>query len=396
VNLEIYHQLGHNYTWNLQSLRQDQTGQGLIFAPRFMSPQDIAEIDTAIVQNSIFDPQFFLPRTALGELSKYKFFPDKVADGFITQDYSPEFAKISAHRCVKYQSENDFRYVVIPTRWMSGMPSTFVDNQQELFVTPFLEALAEQQPRTKTILQLVLNRDMIKDHAYSDYLLNWITGLDTIEGVYLIMETRPRAKQIADADFLLAYLSFIDHLVQNQLHVVLGYLNTEAFLLSVASPRIVTMGVYETTRMFDIGNFEKQDKSRGGGPRPRLYTSNLLQWIDHSFVRVISDELGVDPSFYHDNIYRATMFEPTYQWHFTKPELYKHAFVVMSEDLEALSENEGRIRFEMVRDRIRSAMNYFLLIAERGIILGQDSNGDHLPAWLTAANLFARRKGWIT
>lgn len=395
MNLEIYHQLGHNYIWNLQSLRQDQTGQGLIFAPRFMGPQEIAEIDRAIVRNCIFDPQFYLPRTALGKLSEYDFFPDKVADGFITQDYSPEFAKISANRCVQYQIENDFRFVVIPTRWMSGMPSTFVDNQQELFVTPFLQAVAEQQPRTKPVLQLLLNRDMIKDQAYSDYLLNWITGLEMIEGVYLIIETRPRTKQIADADFLLAYLSFIDQLVQNQLDVILGYLNTEAFLLSIASPRIVTMGVYETTRMFDIGNFEKSDKSKGGGPRPRLYTSNLLQWIDYSFVKVISDELEVGQSFYHDNIYRATMFEHTYQWHFTKPELYKHAFVVMSEDLEALSENEGKIRFEMVRERISSAMSYFSVIAERGIVLGQDSNGDHLPAWLTAANLFARRKGWL-
>ena len=395
MSLEIYHQLGHNYKWNLESLRHDQAGQGVIFAPRFIGPKDIEKIDTAIVRNGIFDPQFFLPRTALGKLSEYEFFPDNVAEGFTTQDYSPEYAMVSAEKCVKYQIANDFRYVVIPTRQMSGMPTTFVDNQQELFVSPFLETIVEQQPKTKVLLQLVVNRDMIKDRAYSDYLLNWITGLDTIEGVYLILETNTHTKQIADADLLYSYLVFIDHLVENRLEVVLGYLNTESFLLSVARPKIVTMGVYERTRIFDIANFEKSEKTKGG-PNPRLYTARLLQWIDFRFIKVISEALGVGPSFYNDNVYRATMFEPTYQWHFTKPELYKHAFVVMNEDLEALSENNGKMRFEMVRNRIKSAMRYFSDIEERGVLLGPDSNGDHLPAWLTAANLFARRKGWQT
>lgn len=395
MSLEIYHQLGHNYKWNLESLRRDQTGQGVIFAPRFMGPKDIEKIEPAMVRNGIFDPQFFLPRTALGKLSDYEFFPDNVAEGFITQGYSPEYAKASADKCVEYQIDRDFRYVVIPTRHMSGMPTTFVDNQQELFVSPFLNAIAEQQPKTKVLLQVVVNRDMIKDRAYSDYLLNWITGLDTIEGVYLILETNTHTKQIADADLLYWYLVFIDHLVGNRLEVVLGYLNTESFLMFIANPKIVTMGVYERTRMFDIANFEKSEKNKGG-PNPRLYTAKLLQWIDFRFIQVIAEALGVGSSFYSDNVYQATMFEPSYQWHFTKPELYKHAFVVMHEDLEALSENAGKIRFEMVRDRIKLAMKYFSDIEERGVVLGPDSNGDHLPAWLTAANLFARRKGWQT
>jgi len=393
VSLEIYHQLGHNHNWNLESLRQDQAGQGVIIAPRFMGPTEIEKIERSIIRNSIFDPQFFLPRTALGKLSEYEFFPDKVAGGFITQDYSPEYARVSADKCVRYQIENDFRYLVIPTRQMSGMPTTFIENQQELFVFPFQEAIAEQQPKTKVLLQLVLNKDMIKDHAYSDYLLNWITSLERIDGVYLILETNARTKQIADADLLYTYLNFIDQLVENRLDVVLGYLNTESLLLSIASPKIVTMGVYERTRVFDIVNFEKTEKTKGG-PTARIYTSNLLQWIDHRFINVIAETLGLGLGFYNDNAYRATMFEPSYKWHFSKPELYKHAFVVINEDLEALSEFDGKRRYEMVRDRIRMAMRYFREIEEGGVVLGSDSNGDHLPAWLTAANRFARRKGW--
>ncbi len=124
---------------------------------------DIAKFPDNTVKNSIFDPQFFLPNTAIGKLSEYDFFPNKVADGFKTSDYSDSYAQESADRCVNFQVQNDFRYLVIPTRYTPGMPTSFIENQQELFVTPFLDAVKRQRSPKKVILQLVLNDNMIKD-----------------------------------------------------------------------------------------------------------------------------------------------------------------------------------------------------------------------------------------
>src|ERR1700749_77828 len=99
--MEIYHQLGFQYSWNLASLKDDDTGTGVIFTPKFMGPKDIAKLQLRTISSGIFDPQFFLPNTALGKLSEYDFFPDSVSDGFSTTDYPGEFARESAERCVR-------------------------------------------------------------------------------------------------------------------------------------------------------------------------------------------------------------------------------------------------------------------------------------------------------
>lgn len=116
MRLEIYHQLGFRFKWNLQSLEEDSTGDGVIIAPRFMKRDTVESLDDSIRQSAIFDPQFFLPRVPLGQLTTYDFFPQLVAGGFATSEYTPLIALESAKRCVEFQTTNNFRYITIPTR----------------------------------------------------------------------------------------------------------------------------------------------------------------------------------------------------------------------------------------------------------------------------------------
>lgn len=394
MSLEVYHQVGFRSSWNLQSLQNDDTGEGVILSPRFLGPNDISSLPTNIVRSSIFDPQFFRPNTALGKLAEYDFFPDTVASGFSSSDYSDSYARESARRCVRFQLQNDFRYIVIPTRYTAGMPTTFIETQQELFVTPFLAAISEESTSKKVILQLVLNENMIKDSEYAADILNWVTGIDMLDGVYLIVEVSPRPKQIGDADLLFAMLMFIDALAENQLEVILGYLNTESFLLSIANPQIVAIGIYENTRMFNIRNFEAKEDSIQQGPAARLYVSKLLQWISYQYIGAINRALGNASGFFDENSYQVEMFQPTYRWHFSKPALYKHGLLVLERQLRAIGALQGKQRCDAVRATISAAMNYYSTIEAGGVVFDRDSGGNHLPGWLTAANQFAARKGW--
>ena len=63
----------------------------------------------------------------------------------------------------------------------------------------------------------------------------------------------------------------------------MGYTNTEAFLLSIADVTAVSLGSYETTRIFDIRSFEAGKRS-ATSPNARIYTSRLLHWIDQNYV----------------------------------------------------------------------------------------------------------------
>lgn len=394
MSLEIYHQLGWQYIWNLQSITDDGTGDGVIWCPKFMGPDLVASLPSELVSGAIFDPQFFMPREALRELANYDFFPNVVSGGFQTNDYADSFAYESADRCVSFQSRSGFRYITIPARYTTGMPTNFIQDQEDLFVNPFLSAIANRGATAPVLLQVLLNSDMVKDSEYSADLLNWITGITGINGVYLIADTGSRGKQVADIDFLLGYLRFIDALRENDLEVVLGYLNTEAFLLSLADPNILTMGIYENTRIFNIRNFEpKQGTPRGGGPNPRLYMSRLIQWMDNRYIGAIERALPPNTDIFDINPYQALMFQPSYQWHFSKPELYKHHFYVFSQQLRELSGLDGRQRFDAVISSLDIAISLYNQL-KNVIEFDADSGDTHLSAWKTAANQFGIFKGW--
>ncbi len=393
MTIEIFHQLGFRSQWNFQSFIDENVGNGFILAPSHMEKSEVEHLDTNIKSNSIFDPQFFIPSVQKRKLATYDFFPDVVANGFQTSEYSDGYSQECAERCIDFQKENDFNKLIIPTRYISGMPSSFIQQQQQLFVLPFVDAIARLGKDRPVLLQIVLNDGMIKDQEFSADLLNWITGIPTIDGVYLIADISPRTKQLRDIDFLYSYLRFIQALSLNDLYILLGYQNTEAALLTLASPNAVSIGSYENLRMFNIRNFEEDDNSTKRGPNARIYTSRLFQWIDTNYIGAITRVFG-NTNHFDDNHYKAQMFEPSYHWHFSKPELYKHYFLVFSEQIRSISNYNGSDRYHFLRQLIEQGIAEYLSIRERGVVLDQDSDGSHLPAWLTAANLFAQDQGW--
>ena len=75
MKFEIYHQLGHNYVWNIDSITKDKAGDGIIVGPRNIEREKVEKLPKNLRRRAIFDPQFFLPSVARGKLSTYPFFP---------------------------------------------------------------------------------------------------------------------------------------------------------------------------------------------------------------------------------------------------------------------------------------------------------------------------------
>jgi hypothetical protein len=107
MKFEIYHQLAFRYQWNIQSLEEDCTGDGLILAPRYMGREYIQGLKRRLKKKAIFDPQFFLPDTARGQLCSYDFFPCITGDGFETNEYIDNFASDSAEKCLEFQLQKN-------------------------------------------------------------------------------------------------------------------------------------------------------------------------------------------------------------------------------------------------------------------------------------------------
>jgi hypothetical protein len=394
MSFKIYHQLGFRECWNLDSINTHQTGEGIIISPKHMEPSVVARLDFPN-ENTIFDPQFFVPSDSPGKLSEYYFYPNQSVEDFSTDTYRTVDVEAIARGCLKFQVKSGFEFVVIPGRPYGNNPQEYIAEQEKCFITPFLNQLSSFPGHNSVILQVIIDNHYLLNPDYFNELLNWLTSLDDIiEGVYLIFDTDYKTKQIEDADYLLALLKFINILSEfNDMKVVVGYCNLESLVLTVSGPTIITIGSYENTRRFNVDYFvDKDEKKPIFPPTPRLYMSQLLQLIDYRYKDSILQEFG---NHYFDlNEYQAIMFEPEFNWHFSKPELYKHFFLVFSNQLNKLKDLTFDERYFEVKDIIMKAIRKFETL-ETLISFDKDSRGDHLPMWLTAINRFAKYKGWI-
>lgn len=383
----IYHQLGHRYKWSIESLLEEGTGDGAIIPARYMERAKVSSLPEALRAQSIFDPQFFLPGSAQGALPTYPFFPQVIAGGFSTTDWDAALAGECARQCLAFQVESGFQSLVIPTRFREGMPADFINSQEASFVTPFLsayQALGLSQP---LLLQVVLTDQMLKDPSYRRDILNWITAIPAISGIYLIIHVPNRRKQISDIDLLLAMLSVVRSVKTAGMQIVLGYLNTEAVLLLAGDPDVVTIGSYENLRMFGTLPYEEDQDGKRRGPNPRFYVSRLLQWIEHQYVGAIARVVENPSEYFDETPYRITLFEPTYKWHFTKPEPYRHYFHAASRQLRRLAAIAPSDRPPAIASELEAAMAQYQFLKGRGIVFDEESSGNHIPAWLTALNL---------
>lgn len=385
----LYHQIGHNYVWNIASHIEDNTGDGLIFSPvNVPSEKLIKEVPNSIKSASYFDPQFYLINQPKSKLSTYSYFPGNIKNDFGTDDLEKTSAKIS-YNCLKFQQENTFKYLVIPARYFDNFPTKYYDQYYELIISPFIKFYSELGLKNKLLLTLIIKPEQLVDQESISSIMNWITSIHVISGVYLIFENNYTSKQIKNPVYLYNAMLFIHFLKMNQLEVHIGYTNTEGFLYSTASPNSITMGSYDNLRSFNIDRFIITEKKKRMAPNPRLYIGELLQWVDYSYLSAIIRLYDKFNEVFDDTRYKPLMFKSDYNWHFTKPEPYKHFFIIFTNQIKSIPADQNEC-ISFVENKILTAIERFKEISNSGILLDDNSDGSHLPHWLNALNMFKK------
>jgi len=385
--MKIYHQLGHNYKWNLDLFTRDSIGDGVIFSPVNMKYDKLASLPVSLRKSGFLDPQYYMPKEEKGSLSTYSYFPSVMVDNFQTSDFK-SISKESASRCVQLQIDFDFQKIIIPTRFFKEPPSDFFQKAEESIVIPYLSAISQQNNTSPVLLSAIVTTGQLIDEEKFDEYLSWITALE-IDGVYLIFYHERSRKQIQREDFLFKCLQFIHYLKDNDLWVVVGYCNTEGLLYSAAMPDAITMGSYENLRFFREGRFVVDDGVKRG-PKARFFSSKLLQWIDSDYIGSFSNLMPDWENLFLDQTpHKDEIFDPEFNWHFTKPGIYKHFFhSFYSRVLDLPEEQPDRIHH--VDILFREAINCFQSIESSGIFLDNDSDGGHLPHWLNVISMFKK------
>lgn len=381
--MKVYHQAGHNSVWNFSSFNDDSTGDGIILSPVHLKSDKVIELDPELKKQCLFDPQFYIPGSQKTKLHSYEFFPERFMDGFSTADYSA-IAYDIADACVDFQMENNFESIIIPARFYPELFTDFIPRQKAFTVEPFLNRLEQCNNSKNVFLTLPLTIPMIMDdEQFRTNLLNWITSYQEIDGIYLLINFNEQRKQVSNFKKLFSYVEFIQQAINADLKVISGYCNTEGLIFSTLDLYAVTIGAYENTRRFSIDKFLESDMIRQG-PAPRLYFPKLLNWIRFETAEEIREDYpDLWERIYTPTDYAENLFNSLKRPHFTKPELYKHHFLLISEQYELLNNLPSQTdRIVSLINDISMANDLYGQINSSGVLMTDvNCKGEHLAVW---------------
>lgn len=390
MEAKVLHQVGHNDKWNRDSLSQDGAGDGLIFSPLHQKKSSIEAFSESLKKRSLFDPQFYLPNSPKRHLSTYPFFPEVIADGFSTNMFT-HFALDAARQCIQFQMEQNFEAVVVPARFEKLASTKYFDRHMAFTVEPFLRALRDLGVKSDAYLTLPVTSAMIEDADFRIELLNWVTSFPEITGIYVIVADERKSKQIQSQKSIEALLEFASDLRSVKLKVIVGHQNSESVVMALVDGVSLTMGAYENTRMFSLDKFlEADDQPRA--PKPRIYVPKLHNWIqfDHARQIRIEDRALWDRLFVPTQ-YSEAAFDSPLEPHFSQPALYKHHFIVMSQQLKELMALSAENRWKRLREEFRGALGAYEAIADLPVDLDFHGRGGHIQVWLDSCNSYGRK-----
>jgi hypothetical protein len=387
MSVSLFHQVGHNASWNLKSFNEDGAGDGLILSPVHQDKNTIENLDTSTKQNSLFDPQYYLPNSQKKKLSTYQFFPETISNGFSTTDFASVAAQ-SAKECVDFQVEQDFRGIIVPTRYIDQMLPDYLERQEEYTVLPFLSAIDKNATNKPIYITLALTSHMILNKIFRTSILNWVTGFPEVSGVYLLVSHERDTKQIKDHEYLLEHMRFINTLRSVGLDVVVGHQNTESLLYSLIDGVTLTFGSFENTRIFSVDKFIARDEERRG-PKPRIYLPGLLNWVLFFHAKDIRDSnSSLWDKIYEKTAYGEKFLSRTGEPHFMQPDSYMHHFLCFYSQIRGLSELNVSDRARQLNSWIESAIENHKEVSALPVQLDAHGNGDHLQHWLKATKTF--------
>ena len=388
MKLGLFHQVGHNSNWNIESLTEDNCGDGLILSPVNQSMRAVEKLKDTVKSKSFFDPQFYLPSSKKSKLSTYPFFPETIADGFSTTDFL-SVADESAKQCVAFQINQRFKAVIIPARFFDQMYPDYTDRQDAMTVKPFIKSIRKYRTRPPVFLTLPVTSHMVQHADYRTMLLNWVTSFPEVDGIYVIFNHERSTKQIQDADFLVNLLHFLSEIKQADLQLLVGCLNTESLLLGLLGDIDVAFGTFENTRRFSIDKFVKSDEDIRG-PRPRIYLNGLLNWVRFDQAKLIKKNAPeLWSKIYQPTTYAEHVFAAAVEPHFTQPHLYKHHLLTLAsqfDELKAEANYSGVLK--KLNKWLSEAKENYAEIAEIPIELDVHGGDGHITPWVQAIKTY--------
>jgi hypothetical protein len=374
--MSAYHQMGHD-SWNLVPAENLDRFSGLILSPvNDTVEQTSSRLEGISNRNSldvVLDPQFYVPRSARGQLPEWPHFDS----GCDTEDLSnTQWWALRCRSLVTVAEQLHVRSICSP----AVLPRIYDIPYYEWTLNCADELANAVSSRDFSVLltAVVSFRDLASPGA-SDRIASVLTR-SALERVYLIFNDDLSARQQwTDTDALVGSMMLIRSLEQAGSKVLVGYCGFDMMLWKFAGARDVATGKFFNLRRFGP---ERWEEGQTEGRVVEYWTEpTLITWLRENDVTLLRRRLpelittGHNP--FAQEIMTALGANPREPWRALSWRQYLWWF----SNLEAQLAQQPNVAIDMLRS---ADTNWGTLEASRLLLFDRTNDGSWIRPWLNA------------
>jgi hypothetical protein len=340
---------------------------GIILSPRVLTPQQ-AENHAQEIRNKggsvLFDPQFYVPRTAHERILEFPYWQGL---GFDTDTFDGQNAGDFCRRVIDYERQLVDNEIILP-----GAYTNTGDERWRSWQATFADVGATHCPDLTRYSTLAIGPDVVKNRQVFDMVLDEAVNFP-VAGFYVLLKPPQGQFLVSDEDYLYAALDGLLSLREAEKQIIVGYANHQAILYAAVGVESIASGNFRNVRCFDPVIFDQQE------PDERQRAVWYFDGGSLSEFRIQTIQLayrrGLRNSFGPTCRYCAPLLEAadpsTVNW--TEREAFRHCLFEMNRQWTTFSSIAVGQRWTRVLEMLREAQGRLLRLSEQGVILGDRS-----------------------
>ena len=381
--MEIYHQLGHNSKWNLDSHFINGIGDGFIFSAY---SYQYGKLGSNI---SGYKPNDYLPKT----LIDHQFYGNKHSTGgkLESYPYHPINDRSSAGTCVSgidcimasidYQKSLKLNKIIIPCFYYS---KDSIDHTVDV-LKRINKKVATIKNGEQFYMTLIFSDDQITDSEYVEKILRAATDMNiNYDGYYIASgaSLEYKKKISVNISYYSNLLSILKTLKIQGFKTILGYANWDALVFfSLVDIDGISIGTYENLRNFNVTRFTED--AAGGPSKGWYYSEKLLNMVKAQQLGLVRTRKCIPLIANDKNIFSDVILQDEYDWNTHKPDVHKNYLLAVSRKLKELASHKDlAARQNIMLNSIDSSRTlYESLENDHRVFLTDESADYHLGIW---------------
>jgi hypothetical protein len=358
--------------WGMMALNEELVGggvgSGVILSPRVCSPDQITRHARTVreLQGAVlFDPQFYIPRTAHERILEFPYWQGL---DFDTNTFEEGQAAEFCRRVIDYQRD----VLALQEILLPGAYTNTADERWRSWQATFAEVASQYSSDTKLYSTVAIGPDVVKSSAQFDTMLDELVNYP-VAGVYFVLRPPTSSFLIADEDYIYALLDGLLSVRLAGKDLIIGYANQQALLFAAIGATTIASGNFRNVRSFNPDIFDEQEEEErqralwyyDGGTMSEF----RIQTLQLAYRRGLRGQFGPTCP-YCSRLLEADDLA-LLSW--GEPDAFRHFLFELNRQWLTFQSVAPNLRLPEVRNFLTEARARCRTIRERGVLLGERS-----------------------